>query len=88
MPLKILIVDDSATDRLLIQKMLGRYNVITASNGFEAMRQIEEHKDIDLVILDLNMPGMDGFQVLGTLKSDDRFNRIRTIILTNYDEAG
>ena len=30
MPLKILIVDDSATDRLLIQKMLGRYNVITA----------------------------------------------------------
>lgn len=86
MPLKILIVDDSATDRLLIQKMLGRYNVITASNGFEAMRQIEEHKDIDLVILDLNMPGMDGFQVLGALKSDDRFNRIRTIILTNYDE--
>ena len=46
MPLKILIVDDSATDRLLIQKMLGRYNVITASNGFEAMRQIEEHKDL------------------------------------------
>lgn len=86
MPFKILVVDDSATDRLLIQKMLNSYDVITAGDGYEAMRMIEEHKDIDLIILDLNMPGMDGFQVLEALKSNDRLGKTRVIILTIYEE--
>ncbi|HOS68460.1 MAG TPA: EAL domain-containing protein [Bacillota bacterium] len=83
---KILLVDDSASDRLIIKSMLSNYNVLVACDGIEAMRQIDEHDDIDLVILDLNMPNMDGFQVLETLNSDERYNRLRTIILTNYDE--
>lgn len=86
MPFKILIVDDSATDRLLIQNMLRDYNVISASSGYEAMRLVEENHDIDMIILDLNMPGMDGFQVLDALKADARYKKIRTIVLTNYDE--
>ena len=83
---KILLVDDSASDRLIIKNMLSDYNVLVACDGIEAMRQIDEHDDIDLIILDLNLPNMDGFQVLEALKSDERYNKLRTIILTNYDE--
>lgn len=83
---KILIVDDSATDRLIIKKMLTKYSILTANDGLEAMHIINKHTDIDLIILDLNMPNMDGFEVLDKLRSDNRYKRLRTIILTNYDE--
>ena len=83
---KLLIVDDSATDRLIIKNMLSEYDVLTARDGLEAMRLIEAQPDIDLIILDLNMPVMNGFEVLEALKGIDRNKRMRTIILTNYDE--
>jgi PAS domain S-box-containing protein len=86
MQIKILVVDDSASDRLLIKNMLREYGILTACDGVEAMAVLEEHDGINLIILDLNMPNMDGFQVLEALKEDGRFRRIRTIILTNYDE--
>lgn len=86
MLIKILVVDDSASDRLIIKNMLSEYIVLSACDGLEAMRHIEKHEDINLVILDLNMPNMDGFQVLTALKSHDQYKKLRTIILTNYDE--
>ena len=86
MPIKILIVDDSAVDRLAIKKALNGYLILTAGDGVEALRILEEHDGIDLLILDLNMPKMDGFQVLEALKKDERFQKLRTIVLTGYDE--
>ncbi len=86
MQLKILIVDDSTTDRLIIQSMLSEYHTVTAGDGVEALRIIKEQSDINLIILDLNMPNMDGFQVLESLRADKQYSRLRTIILTNYDE--
>jgi len=86
MPIKILVVDDSASDRLIVQSMLSEYDVLTACDGVEAMRMLEEHDGINLLVLDLNMPNMDGFQVLEAIKKDERFRNLRTIILTNYNE--
>ncbi len=86
MSAKILVVDDSAPDRLIIKNMLSEYSILTACDGLEAMCQIDKHEDIDLVILDLNMPNMDGFQVLAALNADARYKKLRTIILTNNDE--
>lgn len=86
MQIKILVVDDSASDRLIIKNMLSEYYVLTASNGVEAMRILKEHDGINLLILDLNMPDMNGFEVLEAIKGDERFRRLRTIILTIYDE--
>ena len=86
MPVKILVVDDSAADRLMIEKMLSEYDLLTASDGVEAMQRIDEHEEIQLIILDLNMPRMNGFEVLAALKADDRYKRVRTIILTNHEE--
>lgn len=81
---KILVVDDSATDRFIIKNMLSEYCVLTACDGVEAIRILEEHEGIKLLILDLNMPNMDGFQVLRFLKENKRYEKLRTIILTNY----
>lgn len=86
MQIKILIVDDSASDRLIIQKLLSEYSLLTASDGLEAMQIINENDDINLLILDLNMPNMDGFEVLTKLRDNIRYKNIRTIILTNYNE--
>ena len=60
MLIKILVVDDSASDRLIITNMLKDYAVQTARDGMEALRMLQEHADIQLMILDLNMPGMSG----------------------------
>jgi diguanylate cyclase (GGDEF)-like protein/PAS domain S-box-containing protein/putative nucleotidyltransferase with HDIG domain len=86
MLIKILVVDDSASDRLIIKNMLSEYTVLTACDGVEALRVLSEHDEINLLILDLNMPNMNGFQVLESLNQDERFRNLRTIILTNYDE--
>ncbi len=86
MEVKILIVDDSASDRAIIASMLADYHLLTACDGVEAMQILAEHQDISLIILDLNMPNMNGFEVLEQLGASDRFARLRTIILTNYNE--
>jgi len=86
MPVKILFADDSAADRLILKSMLPDYTVVTAVDGADALRQIREQPDLGLVVLDLNMPNMDGFQVLEALRNDARLRRLRTILLTSSDE--
>ena len=63
--LKILVVDDEARMRKLVQDFLTKsgYLVIEASNGSEAMDKFYENKDISLIILDVMMPKMDGWEV-------------------------
>lgn len=56
---KILLVDVSSTDLLIIKNMLSDFTVFTSRNGVEVLKAIEENPDIDLVVLDLNMPVMD-----------------------------
>lgn len=86
MPIKILVVDDSASDRLILKNMLSEYCILTARDGIDAMRMLRENDGINLLVLDLNMPNMNGFQVLEALREDERLKKLRTIILTNYDE--
>ena len=86
MDAKILVVDDSGLDRLIIKNMLSDYNILTACDGFEAMEKLSENPDVDIMILDINMPNMDGFEVLNEINCSNRYSKVRTIILTNYDE--
>lgn len=83
---RILIVDDSDSDRLILRNMLSEYDVHTACNGKEAVEKICSDPLIKLVILDLNMPVMNGFEVLEELKTTECNQRIRVIILTDLDE--
>lgn len=86
MLIKILVVDDSPADRLIIKNILNDYDVVTANDGVEAMSMLNKDENINLMILDLNMPNMDGFQVLEALEKSKTNKSIRVIILTNYDE--
>lgn len=63
---KILIADDSAMNRAILTEMLGDgYEILEAENGRQAVAILQSATDIDLLLLDIMMPEMDGFEVLG-----------------------
>ncbi|MBQ5977942.1 MAG: response regulator transcription factor [Oscillospiraceae bacterium] len=67
---KILIVDDDPDIRQVLRLLLqGLYNVSEAADGAEAVRLIQEQKDTDLIILDVMMPGMDGYAACDALRA-------------------
>ncbi|MCR6544300.1 EAL domain-containing protein [Dehalobacterium formicoaceticum] len=86
MPAKILIVTDSAVDRLKLQNLLMDYYILTASDGWEAMQEMDDNTDLSLIILDLNLPNMEGYQLLKKLKTEEEYQNLRTIILTDNDK--
>lgn len=82
---RVLIVDDSAIDRIIISNILSDFELYTACDGIEAM-DILHKQEIDLIILDINMPRMNGFEVLHSLSVEPDLSKIPTLILTSYDE--
>lgn len=86
-PRKILIVED---DDFLVQmyatklEMLN-FQVTTAGDGKQALKMLKKDTP-DLILLDLNLPVMDGFQVLAEVKKDPVTKRIPVLVLTNYGQ--
>jgi two-component system cell cycle response regulator len=87
MTAKILVVDDIPANVKLLQARLTAeyYEVITASNGFEALKACEENQ-IDLVLLDVMMPGMDGFEVCARMKADSVMAHVPVVMVTALDQ--
>jgi GAF domain-containing protein/DNA-binding response OmpR family regulator len=82
--LKVLVVDDHADDVLLIRRLLEAqedYTIFEAGNGQEGM-EIVELESPDLIILDLNMPKMDGFEMIEALKANEATRSIPIIIVS------
>src|SRR5688572_21331617 len=79
----ILVADDEDVFLRLLREALTTvsYNVVTASNGVEALEKIRQTPP-DLVVLDVNMPEMDGFAVCETIKSDVVLRHIPVLMLT------
>lgn len=79
----ILMVDDVPLNLLVVTKMLSRFNfkIRTASNGVEALLKVDEEKP-DLILLDILMPQMDGFETLSRLKANPETANIRVVILS------
>lgn len=81
----ILIVDDEPDIVNLTEKFLklGGFETITSNNGKEAIKIIEEkHKNIALILLDIMMPGVSGYRVLETIKSDQKYKDILVVLFT------
>jgi PAS domain S-box-containing protein len=80
---KILSVDDKAENRLLVESMLTPhgYTVVSATNGIDALEKLRK-EPFDVIISDLLMPKMDGFQLLHECKKDPALNKIPFIIYT------
>lgn len=96
MPVNILLVEDDPGDQKLIkssffkQRILNDLNVVeTGEEALEYLNSISAHADDenypDLILLDLNMPGMGGKGFLKAMKNDDRFKHIPVVILTTSD---
>ncbi len=82
---KILIVDDEEDIVNLTEKFLQleNYETLTCSNGSEALQIVEEkHEDIALILLDLMMPKINGYEVLKSIKSNDKFSHILVVLFT------
>jgi CheY-like chemotaxis protein len=87
--MKVLVADDNPVTRELIREILDAtdYELIEAVNGKEAIEKIEQARP-DLVILDIQMPVLDGYAVLRKLRKDPRFNTMRVAALTAYAMSG
>jgi CheY-like chemotaxis protein len=95
----ILLVEDDPGHTRLIEKNLRRANIkneiVFATNGQEALDYLfreggyadNKHTSHMLVLLDLNLPVLDGYQVLERMKNDDRTKRIPVVILTTTDDS-
>jgi twitching motility two-component system response regulator PilG len=84
--IKVMVVDDSATIRRTAQTLLTKegYAVVTAEDGFDALAKIVDHTP-DLVLLDIMMPRLDGYQTCAVVKSNAAFQHIPVIMLSSKD---
>ena len=83
---KILVVEDSRTQRIIICRMLKQngYDFVEASDGYEALGQLDKEKP-DLILLDIIMPGIDGYKVMSLIKEKPGMKNIPIIMLTSRD---
>ena len=86
---RVLVVDDEQITRILIEAILDRkgYDVITLSSGKEALKFLEEDRDLDVILLDIMMPEINGFDVLKTLKERPWTCNIKVIMLTAMSQV-
>lgn len=81
-PRKVLVVDDSKLMHKMYEVMLRQYALVYASDGRQALDRLQEHADIDLVLLDINMPNMNGLEFLAQLRSDGSRALLPVIIIS------
>ena len=88
----ILLVEDDQLDVISVERSLNKieqnYELFTAYNGIEALDILKDHPDMlpDVILLDLNMPKMNGIEFLKVIKADDRYKSIEVFIMTTSGE--
>lgn len=84
----ILIIDDSNTNLVLLDAVLSdeNYHIHTATGAAEAYKLLHNHK-IDLILLDIQMPKISGFDFLKEIKSESEYNKIPVIVISAGGEA-
>jgi len=81
---KILIVEDDARNLFAISRRMEDegMNIITAGDGKNALKKLEKHPDVDLIFMDIMMPGMDGYETIRRIRAKDPFRDLPIIALT------
>ncbi len=79
---RVLIVEDNAELKMLMKQLLQtKYHITTASNGKEALKVIRDH-EVDIIITDVMMPEMDGYELTRAIKQDEDYSHLPIILLT------
>ena len=86
---RILLVEDDFINQEMIRESIGEvYDLIVAGTGEEALSVIrEQYETLSIVLLDLNLPGIQGVEVLKQIKSDPAYSRLPVIVMTSDGEA-
>jgi CheY-like chemotaxis protein len=80
----VLIVDDDVRNIFSLSKSLEHFkmNIVTAMNGKEALVKLEEHKNIDVVLLDMMMPELDGYETAKEIRKNTKWKNLPVIAVT------
>jgi CheY-like chemotaxis protein len=86
----ILVADDDVRNIFSLTKSLENYgiNVISAIDGKEALQQLREHKKVDLILMDMMMPEMDGYDAIKNIRAMSKFKKLPIIAVTAKAMAG
>ncbi len=88
---KILIVDDQGVNRAVLKGVLGQavasYQFLEAKSGTEALEALRQDPSVDIILLDVMMPEMDGFEVCKRLKADPKTKDIPVIFVTGLEKT-
>ncbi len=84
-----LVVDDSRTTRIIIGNILRELGleVIEAGNGREALEQLRQNPDVELLLLDWNMPEMNGFDFLRAVRAQRAYDAVRILMVTSEAQS-
>ncbi len=85
---KILVIEDEATLQKALNEVLSKdgYEVVSSLDGLKGL-ELAQGENPDLILLDIILPKMDGFEVLKRIKEDDKTSQIPVIILTNLSDV-
>jgi DNA-binding response OmpR family regulator len=85
---KVLIIEDDDFLQGLEAKKLTKegYDVLTASNSVESFDKIENHRDINIILLDLLLPDVDGFTILAKIREENKIPNVPIIVFSNLAE--
>jgi two-component system chemotaxis response regulator CheY len=87
--MKVIVADDSMLTRKIVIKYLEPlgYSTLQAANGDEVIKILQEEGPLpDMILMDWNMPVLDGFEVLQKISKDSRYNKIPVIMLTSESD--
>ena len=87
--MRVFVIDDSKVVRVMLKKILGEIGfneVFEACNGREALERLPQIVPIDLMLVDIHMPEMDGFEFLENIRSHPFYNGVRIMMVTSETE--
>jgi len=87
--MRALVIDDSRAVRAFIRPILRELNleIIEAGNGQEGFDQLRDHPDTDLILVDWNMPVMDGLEFIHAVRADRSYDAIRIVMVTTESQS-
>jgi two-component system chemotaxis response regulator CheY len=87
--MQALVIDDSRTTRIIIGQILREMGVevFQAADGLEALEQLRQHPDLELLMVDWNMPKMNGFAFLRAVRAQRDYDSVRILMVTSESES-
>ncbi len=85
---KILVIDDELSIRLLLENFLSKsYEVVTKNDGMEALKWMEDGNMPDLIVADIQMPNLDGYEFIKNVRTSGFFKEIPMIMLSGIESS-